>query len=110
MPTLLTPAQMKPKSFDSRRYSFFLFLFSFTPRADAPHVYMRASTLSCFRPQSYYYVSTQTFRRALTESLDSCAETKECPFSGVTSCGRVRRTVLESDARSVGLGYDSPSI
>ena len=31
-------------------------------------------------PQSHY--STQTFRRALTASVDSCAEIKECPFSG----------------------------
>ena len=38
---------------------------------------------------------------ALTESLDSCAEIKECPFSGVTKSGRVWRKVPESDARSV---------
>ena len=57
---------------------------------------------------------TQTFRRALTASVDSCAETKslgngagkpyssvECPFSGVTNSGRVWRKVPESDARSV---------
>ena len=40
------------------------------------------------------------FRRALTASLDSCAEI-ECPFSGVTKSGRVWRRVQESDARSV---------
>ena len=28
---------------------------------------------------------------------------KECPFSGVTSSGRVRRKVPESDARSVAV-------
>ena len=42
-------------------------------------------------------INTRTFRRALTASVDSCAETlKECPFSG-----RVWRKVPESDARSV---------
>ena len=45
-------------------------------------------------------ISTQTFRRALTASVDSCAEI-ECPFSGVTNSGRVWRKVPESDARSV---------
>ena len=46
--------------------------------------------------------STQTFRRALTASVDSCAEIKSIyPFSGVTSSGRVWRKVPESDARSV---------
>ena len=43
-----------------------------------------------------------TIRRALTASLDSCAEIKiECPFSGVTKSGRVGRKVPESDARRV---------
>ena len=34
-------------------------------------------------------------------SVDSCAEIKECPFSGVTKSGRVWRKVPESDAWSV---------
>ena len=47
-------------------------------------------------------ISTQTFRRALTASVDSCAEMKSTyPFSGVTKSGRVWRKVPESDARSV---------
>ena len=37
--------------------------------------YVRASTLRCFRS----LISTQTFRRALTASADSCAETKSAP-------------------------------
>ena len=40
------------------------------------------------------------FRRALTASLDSCAEIV-CRFSGVTKSGRVWRRVPESGARSV---------
>ena len=66
---------------------------------DASHVYVRALVLGCF----YSHISTQTFRRALTASVDSCAEIKQCPFSGVTKSGRVWRKVPESDARSVGV-------
>ena len=39
--------------------------------------------------------------RPLTTSVNSCAENKECPFSGVTSSDRVWRKVPESDAQSV---------
>ena len=47
------------------------------------------------------YQCRQTFWRALTAPVDSCAEIKtECPFSGVTNSGRVWRKVPESDARS----------
>ena len=60
---LLTPAQIKPKSFKSRRN---LFL----PGVDASHVYLRAWALGSFHSR----ISTQTFRRALTASVDSCAE------------------------------------
>ena len=49
---------------------------------------MRAWTLCCF----HSLTRTQTFRRALTASVDSCAEI-ECPFSGVTRSGRVWRRV-----------------
>ena len=35
-------------------------------------------------------ISTQTFWRALTASVDSCAEI-ECPFSGVTNSGVWRK-------------------
>ena len=87
---LLTPAQIKPKSFESRRNSFF------HPGRYASHVYVRALALGCF----YSHVSTRTFRRALTASVDSCAEI-DCPFSGVIKSGRVWRKVPESDARSV---------
>ena len=66
---------------------------------DASHVYVRALALGCF----YSHISTRTFRRALTASLGQLRGDKECPFSGVTSCGRVWRKVLESDAQSVAL-------
>ena len=60
---------------------------------DASHVYVRALALGCF----YNHISTRTFWRMLTASLDSCAEIK----SGVTKSGRVWKKVPESDARSV---------
>ena len=49
---LLTPAQIKPKSSESRRNSFsFLFL----PGVDAPLVYVRAWALGCFYSHNYQY-------------------------------------------------------
>ena len=66
MTMLLTPAQIKPDSFESRRSSFL------TPR------WMRlmfTCVLGCF----YSHTSTQTFRKALTASVDSCAEIKSAP-------------------------------
>ena len=70
---------------------------------DASHVYVRAWALGCFRS----HISTRTFRRALTASLNSCAIDKECPFSGVTKSGRVWRKVPESDARNVHHSVDA---
>ena len=50
-------------------------------------------------------VPRPAFRRALTASVDSCAEDgKECHFSGVTRSGRVWSKVPESDAGSVRYG------
>ena len=46
-----------------------------SPGMDASHVYVRALALGCF----YSHISTRTFRRALTASLDSCAEIKSAP-------------------------------
>ena len=89
---LLTPAQTEPKLFESRRPFFFL------PGVDASHVYVRARALGCF----HSLISTKTFRRALTELVDSCTEIKSgAPFSGVTKSGRVWRRVPESDAGSL---------
>ena len=48
---------------------------SFFHRVDVSHVYVRALALGCF----YNHISTQTFRRALTASLDSCAVIKSAP-------------------------------
>ena len=90
---LFMPAQIKPKSFESRRNSSL-----FLPGVDASHVYVRALAQGCF--QSYQYPN-------LSESADSVGGQlrggKECPFSGVTKSGRVWRKVSESDARSVRL-------
>ena len=51
-------------------------------------------------------VSTQPFRRALTASVDSCAEIK----SGVTSCGRGWRQVPECEAWSVLAAVNQQSV
>ena len=48
-----------------------LFLLLFLPGV-GPHVYVGAWALGCF----HSHISTQTFRRALTASVDSCAERK----------------------------------
>ena len=90
---LLTPAQIKPKSFESRQTLFILH------GVDASHVYMRVRALGCF----HNLISTETFRRVLTASVDSCAEIKSAPsVASVTKSGRVWRNVPESGARSVG--------
>ena len=47
----------------------------FLPGVDASHVYVRARALGCFLS----LISTETFRRALTASADSCAEIKSAP-------------------------------
>ena len=65
-----TPAQIKPQSFELRQNSLF-----FLPGVDVPHVYMHAWALACF----YSHISTRTFRRPLTVSLDSCMEIKSAP-------------------------------
>ena len=86
---LLTPAQIKPKSFESRRPLFIL------PGVNASHVYVRARALGCFHNQC----------GNLSEGADHVGGQlhgdKECPFSGVTKSGRVWRKVPESGARSV---------
>ena len=89
---LLTPAQIKSKSFESRRPLFILH------GVDASHVYVRARALGCFQS----LISTRTFRRVLHDHVaKQLRGDKECPFSGVTKSGRVWRKVPESGARSV---------
>ena len=66
---------------------------------DASHVYLRALALGCF----YSHINTRIFRRALTASLDSCAEIKSTLSVYVTKSGRVWRKVPESGARSVSI-------
>ena len=70
---LLTPAQIKPKSFESRPKKM-------SPGVDASHVYVGAWALGCF----HSLISTKTFWRVLTKS------------------GTAWRKVPESDAGSVG--------
>ena len=45
------------------------------PGLDASHVYVSALALGCF----YGHISTRTFQRALTASVDSCAGIKSTP-------------------------------
>ena len=73
---------------------FFFNSFFFLPEVDASHFYVDALAPGC----CYSHSSTRTFRRALTASVDSCAEIKSC----VTKSGRVWRKVPESGAQSVG--------
>ena len=85
---LLTPAQIKPKSFESRQNSFL----------------SRGGCVSCFRAclGARLLPVLPVF---LLESADHVGGQmhgdKECPFRGVTKSGRVWRKVPESDARSV---------
>ena len=89
---LLTPAQIKPQSFKSRRNSF-----SFFTRGGCASC-LRACLGARLLPQSYQYPK-------LSEGADGFGGQlrgdKECPFSGVTKSGRVWRKVPESGARSV---------
>ena len=87
---LLTPAQIKPKSFESRQTSFFL------PGVDASHVYVCALALGCF----YSHISNRTFGGA-DRVAGQLRGDKEYPFSGVTKSGRVWKKVPESGAWSV---------
>ena len=88
---LLTPAQIKPKLFESRQNYYFL---------------TRGGCVSCLLaclgarllPQSYQYPN-------LSEGADRVGGQlrgdKECPFGGVTKSGRVWRKVPESNAQRV---------
>ena len=49
--TLLTPAQIKLKSFGNETFLFVCFL----PGVDASHVYLRAWALGCFHSLNYQY-------------------------------------------------------
>ena len=94
---LLTLAQIKRKSFESRRNS--LSFFSFFTRGGCVSC-LRACLGARLLPQSYQYSN-------LSEGADRVAGQlrgdKECrrPFSGVTKSGRIWRRVPESGARSV---------
>ena len=65
------------------------------PGADAPHVYVHASTLCCF----HSLIRNETFRRALTVWVDRCAEIKSARSVAVTSFaesgGRCRKARLQ---------------
>ena len=64
------------------------------PGVNASHVYVRALALGCF----YSHISTRTFRRELTASVDSCAEIKSAPSVAKLNLaefgGRCRKAML----------------
>ena len=69
---------VKPKLFDLRQNSFFSLssaFFLFVPLAYVPNVYVCAWMLCCF----HSCISTETFQRVLTASVDSCAEIESAP-------------------------------
>ena len=90
---LLTPAQIKPKSFESMQNSFFFFI-TWGGCISCLCVCLDAMLL----PQSYQYPNVLEGADRVGGQLHG---NKECPFSGITKAGRVWRKVLESDARSV---------
>ena len=69
----------------------------FLPAVDMPHVYMHAGRLCWLQG----LISTQTFWKALTASVDSCMEIKSAHISGITNSGRVWRKGLEYNAWGV---------
>ena len=87
---LLTPAQIKPKSFELR-WNFF---FTQGGCASCLHACLGARLL----PQSYQYPNLSEGADCVSGQLRG---DKECSFCGITKSGRVWRKVLESDARSV---------
>ena len=95
---LLTPTQIKPKSSDSRRNSFF-FLLLF------PNLGRTCLRFTCVHGRCV--ASVVLLVPKPSEGADSLGGQlrgdKVCPFSGVTSSGRVWRKVPESDTRGVGL-------
>jgi len=93
------PAQIKPKSFESRKDSFFLLLlFLLFLTRDGCASCLRACLGARLLPQSYQYPNLSKGADRVGGQLRG---DKECPFSGVTSSGRVWRKVPERDARSV---------
>ena len=64
----------------------------FLPGVDVSHVYIRALALDCF----YSHISTQTFWRAPTASLDSCAKIVPLQWRN-----EIWQSLEESDAWSV---------
>ena len=88
---LLTPAQIKPKPFESRRNSF---------------LFTGGGCTSCLcaclgaRLLLHSYQDPNLSEGADCVGGQLCGD-KECPFSSVTKSGRVWRKVPESDARSV---------
>ena len=74
------------------------FFFSFFPGVDASRVYVGAWALGCFHS---HIISTQTFRRALTASVDRRMEIKSAPSVAYPVLEEYGGRVPESEAWSV---------
>ena len=94
---LLTPAQIKPKSFELKRNSFF----TQGGCASCLCACLGSLILLWLLPQSYQYPNLSEGTDHVGGQLRGDKEYPR-PFSGVTKSGRVWRKVPESDARSVG--------
>ena len=88
--------------------SFFFFFFFLLAWAGAPNVYVRAWALCCLHSR----ISTQTFRRALTASGDSCAEIRSASiFTGTGSLlaefgGRYRKAKCSERGSRIPQSWD----
>ena len=87
---LLTPAEMKPNSFEIRRNSSSFF-------------FTRSGCASCLRAcLGARLLPHPNFSEGADRVGGQLHGHKERPFTGVTKSGRVWRKVPESDVRSVG--------
>ena len=122
---MLTPAQIKPQSVESRRNFFFFFTQDgyvsclracldamlhtvlLVPKLQAL-VYILPSTIAVLEEGTGKRCSECDLYPNFPEGADRVGGQlrgdKECPFSGVTKSGRVWRNVPESDARSLEEG------
>ena len=71
---LLTPAQNQNRLKRDGGRTLFL------PEVVAPHVYVRAAAWALVASTLTSHISTQTFRRTLAASVNSCAEIKSAPL------------------------------
>ena len=98
---LFAPVQIQPKSFGSRWNFFFFFFYQWWKC-----LFYKMWLLGCHVASTVLSGYPNLSEGADINSVSGQMHwDKECPFSGVTSCGRVWRMVLESDAQSLSLSH-----